>query len=317
MLSFFLINSCSNDDTELDEVKLVNDLSITIQERPNSNEILGSFNNISGLTDLSFSLAASNAPNAISIDSSTGEISVSDSDLFDIVNNPNITADVIVSNGDVSQTANLNIALRLDEAPISYFKSIALGFEFGNASEITRKWVNNMKVFVGGSPNETLLNELNQIIDDLNELTQPSFSIEVVSDTLASNYYLFLGTGSQFAEIFPANASLISSNWGLFSIFWNGSNELFRGYMYVDTQRANELEQRHLLREELTQSLGLAKDSFLYPESIFQQAFSTKTTEFAEIDKKIIKLLYHPSMTIGLNQVQVDPKLREILKSEW
>ena len=33
---------------------------------------------------------------------------------------------------------------------IDYFKEIALGFEFGNASNITRKWNSDLRIFVGG-----------------------------------------------------------------------------------------------------------------------------------------------------------------------
>ena len=40
--------------------------------------------------------------------------------------------------------------------------------------------------------------------------------------------------------------------------------------MYVDIFRANEQGQLHLLREELTQSLGLGQDSEKYLNSIFQ-----------------------------------------------
>ena len=38
-----------------------------------------------------------------------------------------------------------------DESVIEYFNEIALGFEFGGASEVTRKWKNDMKIFVGGN----------------------------------------------------------------------------------------------------------------------------------------------------------------------
>jgi hypothetical protein len=86
--------------------------------------------------------------------------------------------------------------------------------------------------------------------------------------------------------------------------------------MYVDVYRASLIEQKHLLREELTQSLGLAKDSNLYPESIFQQSFSTKTTEHAAIDRDLVRLLYHPEMKIGLNRDEVDNRLRSILFAE-
>tara|TARA_B100001093_G_scaffold520464_1_gene616279 strand:+ start:7859 stop:8116 length:258 start_codon:yes stop_codon:yes gene_type:complete len=85
--------------------------------------------------------------------------------------------------------------------------------------------------------------------------------------------------------------------------------------MYVDINRANLAEQKHLLREELTQSLGLARDSQKYPESIFQSAWTT-TTKYTSIDSDLIRLLYHPDMRIGLTKDQVDVVLKEILYNE-
>ncbi|MEO9484103.1 MAG: DUF2927 domain-containing protein [Ekhidna sp.] len=211
--------------------------------------------------------------------------------------------------------ASVNLST-YDLSVIDYFKEVALGFEFGNATRVTRRWKNDMNVFVGGSPTPELLTELDVIISEINELSTTDFQIELVSDTLQSNYYIYFGSGDSYAEIFPSLSNLISSNFGLFSVFWNGSNQLFTGYMYVDIFRANETEQKHLLREELTQSLGLARDSHLYSESIFQQSFSTKVTEYAQIDKDLIRLLYHPQMGIGFNESQTDGILRRILSAE-
>ena len=50
--------------------------------------------------------------------------------------------------------------------------------------------------------------------------------------------------------------------------------------------------QKHLLREELTQSLGLRNDSYTYPESIFYSNW-TNTTEYTELDKSLIDMLYN------------------------
>jgi hypothetical protein len=196
---------------------------------------------------------------------------------------------------------------------ISYFKEVALGFEFGGASEITRKWSGEMKIYVGGTPNETLRSELDGIINELNTLISDGFSLRIVDDRSQSNFYLFFGSGADYATEYPSQATYVTNNWGLFSVFWNGNNELISGHMYVDIERANPTEQRHLLREELTQSLGLARDSNLYPSSIFQSSWTT-TTSYAAIDEELIRLLYHPTMTIGLNAAQVDPVLRTILK---
>jgi hypothetical protein len=203
-----------------------------------------------------------------------------------------------------------------NESVVDYFKEVALGFEFGNESKITRRWEGNMKLFIGGKPTPALLAETNRIVGEINDLASNEFNVEVVSDSLQSNFYIFFGSGNSYAAIFPAQSSFVASNWGLFSVSYPSSGVLFKGHMYVDINRANLIEQKHLLREELTQSLGLARDSDLYPESIFQQSFSTKTTEYAPIDKDLIRLLYHPKMKVGLDRDQVDKLLRDILLAE-
>tara|TARA_Y100000590_G_scaffold466438_1_gene641807 strand:- start:3725 stop:4423 length:699 start_codon:yes stop_codon:yes gene_type:complete len=198
---------------------------------------------------------------------------------------------------------------------ISYFKEIALGFEFGSSSELTRKWCSEMKIFIGGDTNPNLLNELNKIIGEIEDLSTDDFSIEIVSDSAKSNYYLYFGKGEDYANLFPSQSSYVNSNWGLFSIWWNSVNCLNRGHMYVDIYRADDKGQKHLLREELTQSLGLAKDSNKYQNSIFQSSWTT-TTSFSQIDKDVIRLLYHPEMQNGLKEFEVDVLLRSILLSE-
>ena len=198
---------------------------------------------------------------------------------------------------------------------IDYFKEIALGFEFGNTSNITRKWNSEMKVFIGGEPSFELLAEFEKIRTEINELKTDGFNVTVVDDSLQSNYYIFFGSGTKYAEMFPDEANLVNSNWGLFYLLWNGQNQFYSGHMYVDIIRANSIEQKHLLREEFTQSLGFARDSQLYMESIFQSDWTT-TIEYAPIDQDLIRLLYHPEMSVGLNELEVDNALREILSSE-
>jgi hypothetical protein len=198
---------------------------------------------------------------------------------------------------------------------IAYFNKVTLGFEFGNATPITRKWVNDMMLFAGGEQHKDLSGELDKIIREINELATDGFKITLVKDSLLSNYYLFLGTGEQYAKKYPGEADLVNSNFGLFNVSWDGHNNLNSGHMYVDTHRTDSNAQKHLLREELTQSLGLARDALDYPESIFQQNWTTTTT-YAPIDKDLIRLLYHPRMKSGLNEMQADQVLTAILLNE-
>jgi hypothetical protein len=72
-----------------------------------------------------------------------------------------------------------------------------------------------------------------------------------------------------------------------------GDEILTRGTMYVDIEKITKVDaKKHILREELTQSLGLPNDSYDYPESIFYQGW-TETTEYTELDKELIQMLYN------------------------
>lgn len=312
--------SCSDDESPGTTPTLeVADFNTTLEEEPETGDILGTIETTTNQENLTFTLTSTNPSGAVTVDHATGIIIVEDATLFDFEAISEITGTVTISAGDLSKMASISIKLsRLTDYEldvIEYFKEIALGFEFGGATEITRRWESDMKIFVGGSPTAAHLSELDDIIDEINGLTN-GFTASIVSDTTQSNYYIYFGSGDDFGKIFPSASSLAESNWGLFFLFWNGSQQLIRGHMYVDIFRANSQEQLHLLREELTQSLGLAKDSDRYSDSIFQQAFSTKTTSYSQIDKDLIRLLYHADMSVGLTASTVDQRLRTILLNE-
>jgi hypothetical protein len=257
---------------------------------------------------------------SIIIDPSSGIIKVEDPTKFEFANNSSILGEVEVSAGGIKRTTTIAITVdelnAFDYEVISYFNEIALGFEFGNASEITRRWETDVNIFVAGVPSEPLTTELDLIINELNELISTNVQLSIVSNQSESNYFLFLGDHISYSSLYPEIASVAVNNWGLFSVYWNASQEINRAHMYVDTERANLLEQRHLLREELTQSLGLAKDSDRYNNSIFSGSFSVKTTNYSAVDAELIRLLYHPDMKIGLGSGSVEAVLRAILLSE-
>ena len=172
-----------------------------------------------------------------------------------------------------------------------------------------------MKIFVGGDPSAQNLNELDRIIGEINALSTDGFYMEQVADSAACNYYVYFGNAATYASYFPEIASFTASNWGLFYVFFNQRAELVGGHMYVDITRADPVEQRHLLREELTQSIGLARDSPRYANSIFQSSWTT-TLEYAEIDRELIRLLYHPDMVVGLDALGSEAVIQRIYLDE-
>lgn len=198
---------------------------------------------------------------------------------------------------------------------IDYFKEVALGFENGGVSEITRKWRSQMRIFIDGSASAENITKVEQTVENINELASDGFSIEIVGNQSTSNCYLFFGTAREFEQLFPETS--IGSNFGNFYVWWQ-SNNINRARLFVDTDRANSEQQKSLILEEITQALGIGKDSPRYSNSIFYETSNDGgfATEYAEIDKEVIRLLYHPNMSVGLNAQQVDIRLRSILREE-
>lgn len=199
---------------------------------------------------------------------------------------------------------------------IAYFKEIALGFEFGTASEVTRKWTKTIKVYTYGAINSTMDSTLTAVITDIERITGDNFSLELVETEEEANFKLFVGSYIDYGNEFPDKRELLEFNMGLFSLRFDGNNEFTTGEMYVDTERTTENRRIHILREELVQSLGLAKDSNSYSDSIFNQNIEASVTAFSSLDEELIRLLYHPDMKTGLNEQEVDDLLKKILLDE-
>lgn len=188
---------------------------------------------------------------------------------------------------------------------VQYFREIALGFEYGTASPVVRKWSSPMRVYVAGRSGHLNLAEVDRVITELNGLFTDGFHVERITTNAGANMVMFFGSAEEFSNLHPADAALANENSGLYRIFWNSRNQITRGHIFIKTIGTSSREQRSVLREELTQALGLGKDSERYSESIFQSAFTTPV-EYAPIDRELVRILYHPRMTAGLTAAQAD-----------
>lgn len=183
----------------------------------------------------------------------------------------------------------------------TYFNEIVNKNEFNEKMSIN-KWVKDVKIFICDHTKDTLYskridsdiltlkNELQIIVNELNEYIN-NISIEIVESPDSANFLIYFGSDYWYNTNVPKSVNYTKNNLGLF-IVSKSNNIITKGTMYVDMYRTETIyEKKHLLREELTQSLGLFNDSWLYPESIFYQGW-TDVTKYSEIDKEIIKKLY-------------------------
>ncbi len=200
---------------------------------------------------------------------------------------------------------------------LNYFDDVALGFEGGNTSEVTRRWESPIVLYVGGNFTQRQYNELIEVVSELNELITPTSSISITSDLSQNNSYLHLGSADSFIDLFPSMEGLLNRNVGYFNVWWS-DDILNESRIFVDNDRTEFEEQRSLIREELAQSLGLGKDSPLYPNSVFYETSDDGgyAPSFSDLDREIIRLLYHPDMSVGLDFTSARNTIRQIYSDE-
>lgn len=194
---------------------------------------------------------------------------------------------------------------RYSDAEIEYFLEIALGTEFGNTTPRVRKWVTNPHILVLGTPTEEDSTELARIIDEINTINQK------VTLSIAEGFgdiRIHFVPQSEFGSLEP---NYVLGNSGFVYVNWNADGELTRANILI----ASDISQSfrlHLLREELTQGLGLLRDSFTYPESIFYQG-SSEVLAYLPIDRTVIELLYRSEVRTGMTESRVTEALCAIM----
>jgi hypothetical protein len=201
-------------------------------------------------------------------------------------------------------------------AQINYFLEVALKSEYADSEPTIKKWDRDINIKVLGTPTPEDLKTLQAVIDELNTLvsgirlqvvTLPEQSIQNISShnphALGQNpnVEIYFVPKSKFSQYEPNYQPL---NYGFFWGWWNDNHAMHRSRVLISTDGVTQQERSHLIREELTQSLGLMEDSDQYSDSIFYQGW-TDTNHYAEIDKVVIEMLYRPEIRPGMTQSQV------------
>lgn len=119
-------------------------------------------------------------------------------------------------------------------------------------------------------------------------------------DALATNFDIFFVPESQFSRYEP---SYLPTNYGFFWAWSDEQGYLRKAKVLISSTSISQRERSHLIREELTQALGLMQDSFSHKDSIFYQDW-TATTKFSALDQQLIQMLYRPDILPGMSQRQ-------------
>ncbi len=190
-------------------------------------------------------------------------------------------------------------------AEVSYLLDVALKAEFGGSNnERVKKWADEMRVYLSDTVSTELQAEFTAIQTEINALAE-NFKMVRVEEPSLANFLIFVSDGETFAQYEPNARPLIKNNDGLVWIYWDNGFNITRGSMLVDITKLESLDcQKHILREELTQGLGLLNDTFDHPTSIFHQRY-TCFPSYADIDLALLELFLSNKIQAGMNSNQV------------
>jgi hypothetical protein len=178
---------------------------------------------------------------------------------------------------------------------IEYFLDIALGVEYGT-SESVKRWSGTITYQTKGSPTTKDKRVVRSVMRELRELTGNRIRFKpVTNDPEVVIWFVPVSDMSKYEPEY------IEGNWGFMYLWWNDTYEIYKASILIGSNAPNQKERNHLIREEMTQSLGLINDSWKYRESIFYQGWS-EIQEFADIDKRLVRMLYSDAITPGMSR---------------
>jgi hypothetical protein len=189
---------------------------------------------------------------------------------------------------------------------MSYFKEIALQVEYGSQMNRIHKWTKELHVKIMGYPSSEDKRALDSTLEILNELSE-NLKLRYASENEQANVQVYFIPHSEFMKhtsITSIQESIFRSNWGLAAVWWNKQGEIYQAEILIATDFPNAVERAHLIREELTQSLGLLNDSWKEPESIFYQGWGTQ--DYTMLDKKLIQILYNGKIRPNMQEKDIE-----------
>ena len=214
------------------------------------------------------------------------------------------------SNPEVAALYPLADLYTADE--IAYFKEVAFGgdpegpdlapgvFERrASTGDGVWKWGDGeIGCYVAGNPTARDLAEVESIISRLDTLIPAlRFRLVPLSDARADATLLIIFRG----EDDELGSDIVVSDWanvGGLGLYFGNDFVISRALVIINSDQPEEYRRRAIV-EEIAQVMGLARDSWWFPDSRFYQGISARYG-LADIDEALIRLLYDPRIEPGM-----------------
>ncbi len=191
---------------------------------------------------------------------------------------------------------------------IQYFQEIALNSEYGDQSKmnVVHKWTEPIRLCISGMSNKKDEALIATIAERMNSVAGfPGISLQ------SSNIHADLIVYFLDDETFDIHCSTYGiSNVSGFVRYTTKSNRISNGSIYIRSSISQE-ERNSVIWEELVQATGLTNDSYMYTDSLFYNG-RTMPQGPSEIDWLLFRLLYHPSLKLGMNANECAQAITEL-----
>ncbi|HCX64701.1 MAG TPA: hypothetical protein DHN33_05780 [Eubacteriaceae bacterium] len=157
-----------------------------------------------------------------------------------------------------------------------------------------------MRIKIGGNPTQEDLETVDEVVSELNDIIS-TIELSVVEENENINMY-FVPQGD-FREYI---SGAVLGNWAYFRYYTKDRWEIDKAIITIGTFGSNQEDRDHHIREELTQALGMGKDSPKYKDSIFYESEGQSLNlDYSPLDKKVIEILYRKDIALGMDEEEV------------
>lgn len=190
------------------------------------------------------------------------------------------------------------------ELGLEYYEEVAGYGEFDSSDDgFVKKWEDPIYITTQwlSEENPEITACLERVVKQLNSVAgMPEITISdnESEERTPDNIFIYLGEMHELAALIP---NIQPGNWGFFNYWWadDPQYKINMSKIIVATDLTTLDTARHLLQEELIQSLGLINDSFKYKDSIFQQDWGHIQYP-GELDWLLLEFHYHPEIKPGM-----------------
>ncbi len=189
------------------------------------------------------------------------------------------------------------------------FKTIALSKD-QSGSLIIKKWVVPVRYKIYSAKEAYFSTEIDSIFAQIKALT--GLDIAPAKNDDEVNFSVFLGGKTDFGNQIPTVAMQNFSSYGGTYYKFNGKGEIYQGIDLITVASfTDQRDVRNALRKSIVKLFGFFNPLENTPNSIFYSQ-SNNVVKFDSYDSVLIRLLYSPRFTPGMNLPQVDEVLGKI-----